>query len=70
VPATLGAAQFFSGAGLTGSTAAGQGAGIYYNTTAGSLYYDADGFGGAASVQFAVVAGSPVLSAGNFEVRD
>ena len=69
-PATLGAAQFFSGAGLTGSTAAGQGAGIYYNSTAGSLYYDADGFGGAASVQFAVVTGNPVLSASNFEVRD
>ncbi|MFM2068116.1 MAG: hypothetical protein RLZZ584_3025, partial [Pseudomonadota bacterium] len=69
-PAVLGTGQFFAGAGLTGSTAAAQGAGIYYDTTAGSLYYDADGFGGVAGVRFANVTGAPVLTAGNFDIRD
>jgi Ca2+-binding RTX toxin-like protein len=57
----LDVAQFFSGAGLTGSTSAAQGAGVYYDSTTGSLYYDADGFGGAAGIKFAVVTGHPAL---------
>jgi Ca2+-binding RTX toxin-like protein len=58
----LAAGQFFSGPGLTGSTGAvGQGAGIYYDTTTGSMYYDADGAGGAAGLKFAVVTGHPAL---------
>jgi Ca2+-binding RTX toxin-like protein len=57
----LQAGQFFSGAGLTGSTSAGQGAGIYYDSTTGSMYYDADGFGGAAATKFAVITGHPAL---------
>ncbi|BDI08093.1 calcium-binding protein [Sphaerotilus microaerophilus] len=66
---TLSATQFFSGAGLTGSTAASQGAGIYYNTSTGTLYYDADGFGGAASTAFAKVAGIPALTSADFLVQ-
>jgi Ca2+-binding RTX toxin-like protein len=64
----LNAAQFFSGAGLTGSTSAGQGAGIYYDTTTGSMYYDADGFAGAAGVKFAVVTGHPAVVVGDLIV--
>ncbi len=66
---TLSATQFFSGAGLTGSTAASQGAGIYYNTSTGTLYYDADGFGGAASTAFAKVTGIPALTSADFLVQ-
>jgi Ca2+-binding RTX toxin-like protein len=61
---------FHSGAGLTASTAAAEGAGVYYNTTTGGLYYDADGFGGSASVQFATVTGHPVLGSTAFLVQD
>ncbi len=64
---TLSAANFFSGAGVV-AAAVGQGAGIYYDTTAGGLYYDQDGFGGSAAIQFASVTGTPALSASNFTV--
>jgi serralysin len=63
----LNAAQFFSGAGLTGSTSVAQGAGIYVNTSTGALYYEADGFCGAAAVQFAGV-GLAAVNAGSFQV--
>ncbi|MEX8519820.1 MAG: putative Ig domain-containing protein [Leptothrix sp. (in: b-proteobacteria)] len=62
------AASFYSGAGLSGSTSAAQGAGIYYDTSTGSLYYDADGNGGVAAVKFASVTGHPALSAADFNV--
>jgi Ca2+-binding RTX toxin-like protein len=60
--------HFFSGAGLTGSTSAAQGAGVYYDTSTGSMYYDADGFGGAAGVKFAVVTGHPAIVASDLLV--
>ena len=66
----LSAGQFYSGAGLTGGTLAGQTAGIYYDSTAGALYYDADGFGGVAGVRFAVLTGAPVLTAAAAVVQD
>jgi Ca2+-binding RTX toxin-like protein len=70
VGASLSSTQFYSGAGLTGSTSVAQGAGVYYNTTDGSLHYDADGFGHAGAVQFAIigqVAGHvPNLTAADF----
>ena len=43
---------------------------IIYNTTAGALYYDADGQGGSASVQIAIVGTSshPSLAYSDFAV--
>jgi Ca2+-binding RTX toxin-like protein len=61
---TLSAAEFESGAGLTAAaTSAGR---IVYNTTSGALYYDADGLGGTAAVQIAVLLGLPALSYSEF----
>jgi Ca2+-binding RTX toxin-like protein len=62
----LSSTEFFSGAGLTGSTGVAQGDGIYYDTNTGSLYYDADGSGSGAGVKFAVVSGVPALTAADF----
>ncbi|MDP4299846.1 calcium-binding protein, partial [Leptothrix discophora] len=62
----LAAANFYSGAGLTGSTSAAQGAGIYFDTTSGGIYYDADGQGGAASVQVATVTGGAAVTSSQF----
>jgi Ca2+-binding RTX toxin-like protein len=61
----LAADHYYSGAGLSGSTSAAQGAGIYHDTATGSLYYDADGYGGAAALKFAVISGHPALAAGD-----
>ncbi|WP_251972473.1 putative Ig domain-containing protein [Sphaerotilus microaerophilus] len=66
----LSAGQFYSGAGATGASVAGQTAGVYYNTSTGSLYYDADGFGGSAAVQFASLATKPVLTAASFSIGE
>jgi Ca2+-binding RTX toxin-like protein len=66
----LSAGQFYSGAGVTGASVAGQTAGVYYNTSTGSLYYDADGFGGSAAVQFASLATKPVLTAASFSIGE
>ncbi|MCW1381351.1 hypothetical protein OLX02_00805 [Novosphingobium sp. KCTC 2891] len=41
---------------------------IIYNAGNGQLFYDADGVGGAAQVQIAMLQGKPVLSAGDFLV--
>jgi serralysin len=41
---------------------------IIYNSATGQLYFDADGVGGAAAVQFATLSGLPVLTAGDFTV--
>jgi Ca2+-binding RTX toxin-like protein len=65
---TLAADHYFSGAGLSGSTSATQGAGVYYDTGTGSLYYDADGVGAAAGVKFAVVTGHPAIVASDLLV--
>jgi len=66
----LAAGQFYSGAGLTGANVVGQTAGVYYNTTTGGLYYDVDGFGGVAGVQFATLGSKPVLSAAAFVMEE
>jgi Ca2+-binding RTX toxin-like protein len=41
---------------------------IIYDPTTGALYFDADGNGAGAAVQFAILADSPSLSAGDFTV--
>jgi Ca2+-binding RTX toxin-like protein len=58
--------EFASGAGLT----AGQDASdrIVYNTTNGSLYYDADGSGAGAAVLLATFTGAPTLTVAHFSV--
>ncbi|MCK6425594.1 MAG: calcium-binding protein [Burkholderiaceae bacterium] len=62
--------SFYSAAGMTGANLVGQTAGVYYNTTNGALYYDADGFGGVSGVQFATLGSKPVLSATSFVVGE
>ena len=68
VVGTLLATQFRSGAGVTSANNATQR--FIYNTTNGGLWFDVDGVGGAASVQFATLAGSPApaLTAARIEV--
>lgn len=41
---------------------------LVYDTATGALYYDADGSGSKAAVQFALLAGAPELAAGDFVV--
>jgi Ca2+-binding RTX toxin-like protein len=62
----LSADEFASGAGVT----AGQDASdrIVYNTTNGTLYYDADGSGAGAAVLLATFTGAPVLTVAHFSV--
>jgi Ca2+-binding RTX toxin-like protein len=63
---TLSANAFVSGAGLTSAQDASDR--IVYNTTTGALFYDADGAGGAASVQFAVLDNHAALTNADFVV--
>lgn len=64
----LNAALFHASATTTGSSSASEGAGLYYNTTTGALYYDADGFGGSAANKVATLTGVPALAAGDIIV--
>jgi Ca2+-binding RTX toxin-like protein len=67
VTGALSATAFASGAGVTAATTATQH--IMYDTTSGTLYYDADGAGGSGSTAFAQFANStPVLTASDFAV--
>jgi hypothetical protein len=56
-PGVLSADAFASGRGLVAAQDATDR--IIYNTTTGGLYYDADGAGGTAALQFAVLSGTP-----------
>jgi hypothetical protein len=42
---------------------------IIYNKASGALYYDSDGIGGHAQIQFAVLANRPSIAANDFAVR-
>ncbi len=41
---------------------------IIYDPTTGALFFDSDGVGGAAAVQFAVLSGAPTIGKGDFFV--
>jgi Ca2+-binding RTX toxin-like protein len=56
--------DFHFGAGIT--TAGDLSDRIIYNTTTGALYYDADGSGAGAAIQFATLTGAVQLSFGDF----
>jgi Ca2+-binding RTX toxin-like protein len=58
--------MFVSGAGLT--TAADADDHLIYNASTGGLFYDADGFGGAAAVKFAHLSGAPAVSFADFSL--
>ena len=58
--------MFHGGAGVT--TAADANDHLIYNSTTGALYYDPDGTGAAAAVQFATLNAALALTAGNFVV--
>lgn len=58
--------QFHAAAGATGG--ADEFDRIIYDTTTGSLYYDADGSGSKDAVRFAVVDGSPTLTTEDFVI--
>ncbi|MEQ1589018.1 MAG: calcium-binding protein [Gallionella sp.] len=60
----LSSTAFASGAGMTAAATVDQH--IIYNSTSGGLYYDADGAGGVASVQFATLVGVPAVTAADF----
>jgi Ca2+-binding RTX toxin-like protein len=63
---TLAAEAFYSAAGATSAHDSTDR--IVYNTTTGGLYYDADGSGGAASVEFAVLDNHAALTNADFIV--
>lgn len=65
-PGTLAAAAFRSAAGATGAADASDR--IAYNTTTGALFYDPDGVGGVAAVQFALLNSKPAITNADFIV--
>lgn len=66
VTGALSVTAFASGAGMTSAANADQH--VIYNSTTGSLYYDADGAGGTASVAFATLSGVPAVTNTDFIV--
>lgn len=66
VDGNLASDRFVSGATVTGASDSSDR--IAYNTTTGALYYDADGVGGAAAVQIALIGNKAALTADDFVV--
>jgi Ca2+-binding RTX toxin-like protein len=64
-PETLLASEFVANTGAVADSADQR---ILYDTASGALYYDADGNGDMASVQFALLSGTPTLTADDFRV--
>lgn len=62
----LRADEFYAAAGATNAHDASDR--VIYNTTNGTVYYDADGLGGSAAIAIAQVQGAPVLQFGDFGV--
>ncbi len=63
-PGNLRAGAFWSGAdAVAGHDSTDR---IIYNTSTGAVYYDADGSGSGAAIQFALVTGAPNLGFGDF----
>ena len=58
--------MFVKGAGVT--SAADSSDRIIYNTTSGALFYDADGLGGTAAVQIALIGNKAILTSDDFVV--
>ena len=67
---TLGEGALSAGAFEVGATAGSASTRIVYNQTTGALFYDADGSGGGAAVQIAIIGATthPTLTAGDFNV--
>jgi Ca2+-binding RTX toxin-like protein len=63
IGATLNANAF-----VVGSAAADADDRIIYNSTTGQLFYDADGNGGGAAIQFATLQGAPTLTVSDFQM--
>ena len=66
--AGLSAGDLPAGAFVVGTAAGDADDRIIYDQTTGALYYDADGNGAGAAVQFASLSGAPALSASDFHV--
>jgi len=66
--AGLSAGDLPAGAFVIGTAAGDADDRIIYDQTTGALYYDADGNGAGAAVQFASLSGAPALSASDFHV--
>lgn len=64
----LSAGALAAGAFRVGATAQDADDRIIYNAATGALFFDADGNGGGAAVQFATLSGAPALAAGDFVV--
>ena len=63
---SIAATALRSGAGMTTATSVDHR--LIYNTTTGALYYDADGVGGAAAVQFATLTNLALLDRSDFQI--
>jgi len=64
----LGLGTLSAGAFRTGTSAQDSDDRIIYDSATGALYFDADGIGGAAQVQFAILSSAPVITASDFTV--
>ena len=62
------ASDFITAAGAGASAQTSTNVHLLYDTTTGNLYYDADGSGAKAAVQFAILTGMPTLAASELHI--